>query len=137
MPSTATGSIGDMQKQRLRVGLSVVTAQVLFGESFRGNQSIVFFRADGGSSVLLNKLKQRNQVGTNELCTDGAANQVEKLGCTQRKILLDLDDVQPVAAAFSLYGENIVSATTVQTNLQFIGFHLPDVWDRGSQVILQ
>lgn len=119
------------------VGFNVVAAQVLFRECFRENQSVVFFRADGDSSVLLNKLKQRNQIRTDELCTDGTANQVEKFGRAQREILFDLDDVQPVAAAFSLDGENLMSADTVQTNVQLIGFHLPDVRDRSPQVVLQ
>src|SRR5215210_2117871 len=83
------------------------------------------------------KLKQSDQCIIHKLSGNWSANQFGKFGSTNSKILFNLNDTYFVCSTFSLNRQNIVSASPVNANIDFISFHLPNIRHGCSQMVLQ
>jgi len=83
------------------------------------------------------KLKEGNEVAGHELSRNRSAYKHGELGLTDRNVLFDLDNPEPVTAALGLNGEYVVDSTFIDPNVNLIGFHLPHSFDMGSQMVLK
>jgi hypothetical protein len=78
------------------------------------------------------EFKQGDCLISHELGRHGSADQIGELIPTHRFILFDLDDAQSVLARLGLDRNNIVDSLTIQTDVQFVSFHLPNMRSRCS-----
>lgn len=114
-----------------------IISQIINGHLVGRHKPIVFFHGNGQLAFAPLEFKQGDCFVRHELGSDRPANRFRKLVSAHCLILFDLDDTQPVFSGLGLDRNNIVNPFTVQTDVQFIGFHLTDMGRRGPQVILE
>ena len=86
----------------------------------------MLFHQDLYVGVCLLKCEERDHIVTRELRSHWATDQLRELGFAERDVLLDLDDVKCVAPSLGLYRDDVLAPARINSNIQFVGFDLPD-----------
>ncbi len=80
--------------------------------------------------------EDRDPLVSHELSSDSSANQVGKLARAKSEVLFNLNDIEPITAAFRLQGKNVVTAVLIYTDIEFIRFYLSDLFDGCAEMVL-
>ncbi len=91
---------------------------------------------DSYAVIGLLEREKRDFVLGHELRTDSDANKTGEFGATQGYVLLDLNDVCFIRAAFRLYRKNVMCSAPVDPDINLVRFYLPHSGHRRTQVIL-
>ena len=66
-----------------------------------------------------------------------SADEVRKALLTEGDVLFSLNDTVLVLSYFRLHGNDKLAALTIDADIKLIDLNLPDVFDRGPQMVLK
>ena len=92
---------------------------------------------DGDALFIRLKGKKANDIRTHKLSADWAADQRGKSLGAHGQVLLNLNDVQDVSAAFGLHRKHIVRSPAVKADVYLIRLYLSHSLDGCPQVALK
>jgi len=95
------------------------------------------FGGEAETVVCVGKFHERDSAVGKELSTEGTTNELRELLSTKGDVLLDLDGTHEVSPSFGLKGKYVVRPASVEPDIEFIDFHLPNADDGCAKVILK
>ncbi len=85
----------------------------------------MIFRDNDDTVLGLFQFKHRDDIFTHELCGNRLMNQIWEFGSANSYILFNLNYPKSISSAFYLYRKNVVHASLINPDVDFICFYLP------------
>ncbi len=101
------------------------------------HQAVLSLGRNGDTIFALLEVKERNEIGANELCSNRAADERREFRGAERKVLLNLHDAQFIIPTFCLNRKDVLCASPVNADIDLVRFDLTDARNRRTQMALE